>query len=99
MIDLVLALALARVLAGETPGCPVEAKIAAAHVHSRNAVWFGDAEPAKTDWAVALVWATLPDPSDGAQYFIGPGDAARMPWLQERTARWECGGTWVEAWR
>lgn len=96
---LLAALALARILAGETPGCPVEAKVAAAHVHSRNVVWFGDGEPTATDLAVALVWRSWPDPTDGAGFFVGPGDARRMPWLRERTGRWVCDGTWVEAWR
>ena len=95
---LLAALALARILAGETPDCPVEAKIAAAHVHSRNVVWFGDGEPTATDLAVALVWRSWPDPARGAGFFIGPGDARRMPWLRERTGRWVCAGTWVEAW-
>ena len=96
---LLAALALARIMAGETPGCPTEAKIAMAHVYQRNPVWYGNAEPTATDVAVSLVWQTLPDPTNGARFFVGPGDAPRMPWLQERTARWECAATWVEAWR
>lgn len=98
MRELMAAMALAAVLAGETPGCPVEAKIAAAHVASRNEVWFARATPGAVDLAVALVWEALPDPTAGAGYFIGPGDAARMGWLEQRTGRWECAGTWVESW-
>jgi hypothetical protein len=30
---------------------------------------------------------------------IGPGDAAKMTGLGERTAHFECSGTWLEAYR
>lgn len=100
-----LALALARIVAGETPGCPFEAKVAAVQVfQNRQAAhieggWFGDGDPGPDDWA-AVQWAgEMPDLVDGALFFIGPGDQRRMPWLQERTGRWVCGGTWVESWR
>jgi hypothetical protein len=106
MRALVISLALlARIVAGETPSCPFDAKVAAVQVYeNRQAAgidggWFGDAEPTLDDW-LAVRWAgELPDLVDGALYFIGPGDGARMPWLKERTGRWECKGTWVEAWR
>jgi len=103
---LLLIIELARVLAGETPGCPVEAKIAAAHVAANRIEagieggWFGDADPEQVDIAVSVYWNRFPDPTDGALYFIGPGDAVKMPWLQERTTkRYQCDGTWVEAWK
>lgn len=98
------ALEIARILAGETSSCPVEAKIAAAHVAANRIEagidegWFGNADPDPVDVAVALYWQRFPDPTDGALYFIGPGDAAKMPWLTKRTGRWDCPGTWVESW-
>ena len=61
---LTLALELARVIAGETPGCPVEAKLAVAHVAANRVEqgivayplegWFGDADPEPIDLVVAL---------------------------------------------
>lgn len=102
-----IALELARVIAGETPGCPVEAKLAVAHVAANRLEqgvvenlldgWFGDAEPTATDLAVALWWNSFPDPSDGAIWMIGPGD--NLPWKTERTGRWECPATSVETWK
>lgn len=99
-------LVLAAILAGETPGCSLEAKIAGAQV-ARNRLeagieggWFAQAEPEPIDVrAVLLARTGWPDLVDGAIYFIGPGDAAKMPWLRERTGRWMCAGTWVESWR
>lgn len=105
MTQLLLALALARIIAGETPGCPTDAKFAVAHVWANRIEagitggWFGDADPAPTDVQVALTFTALPDPTAGALYAIGPGDAAKMPWLETRTRRWECVGTFVEVWR
>jgi hypothetical protein len=102
---LLIALIFARVIAGETPGCPVEAKLAAAHVAANrlemglNGGWYGDADPKAIDVAVALYWQRFPDPTDGALYFIGPGDIDKMPWLKQRTGRWECAHTWVESWQ
>lgn len=91
-------LALARIIAGETSGCPMEAKIAVAHVASRNAVWFGDADPTAADLAVALVWHELPDPSRGAVFAIGPGDFAKVErFVGPATGLWHCGpGDFVE---
>jgi len=102
---ILIALELARVIAGETPGCPVEAKLAVAHVAANRIEvgikggWFGDADPQPIDTAVARLWDRFPDPTDGALYLIGPGDAVKMPWLRERTGRWDCSGTWMESWR
>ncbi len=98
MTNLLLALALARVIAGEAPGCPIDAKLAVANVHSRNAVWFGDAAPAAIDLYVALRWQDYADPTGGAAYLIHPTDRVRMPWLVEQTAAWTCPGTALEAW-
>lgn len=96
---------MARIVAGETPGCGFEAKAAAVQVMAnREAVgitggWFGAGQPQQDDW-LAVQWAAqMPDLVDGALYFIGPGDAERMPWLVRRTGRWECAGTWVESWQ
>lgn len=100
MLALMEALALARVIAGETPGCGFEAKLAVAHVAQRNAVWYGDAEPGALDLAAALWWSRWPDPTDGALFLLGPGDAAKLAGhLGERTGRWVCPGTFVESWR
>ncbi len=105
MGEFVSVLALAAILAGETPGCAFDAKIAAVQVmENRTAAgieggWFGRGEPTVDDW-LAVQWASdWPDLVDGALYFIGPGDAERMDWLAERTGRWVCDGTWVESWR
>lgn len=97
---MVAALELARVIAGETPGCPVEAKLAVGHVHSRNMVWYGDADPKPVDLIVALTWQNWPDPTAGAQYLLGPHDAAKLAGhLGARSARWQCPGTFVEAYQ
>lgn len=105
MRTLLLALALARIVAGETPTCGFEAKVAAVQVYRNRQTagieggWFGDADPGPDDW-LAVRWASqMPDLVDGALFFIGPGDRRRMPWLRERTGRWECAGTWVESWK
>lgn len=105
MGELLSALALAVIVAGETPGCGFEAKAAAVQVASNRAEagivggWFGRGEPTADDWLAVLYGDDLPDLVDEALYFIGPGDAERMDWLAERTGRWVCDGTWVEAWR
>lgn len=109
VILLVVALSLppdfARVVAEETRGCGWDAKVAAVQVAGNRLAagidggWFGDDEPTRLD-VLAVLWARrLPDQVNGALYFIGPGDARRMPWLRTRTGRWECNGTWVESWR
>ena len=99
MTNILLALALARIIAGEAPGCPIEAKLAVANVHSRNVIWFGDAEPTALDVWAALNWQQFPDPTSGAVYLIHPADRERMPWLVERTAAWTCSATELEAWK
>lgn len=92
-------------MAGEAPGCPIEAKVAIGHVYNNRIAagidggWFGDAEPTATDWQIAATFQLWPDPTQGALYAIGPGDASKMPWLRERTGRWECSGTWIETWQ
>lgn len=97
---MVAALELARVIAGETPGCPVEAKLAVGHVHSRNGTWYGNASPTAVDVIVALTWQNWPDPTDGALYLLGPGDAAKLAEdLGTRSAHWICPGTFVEAYQ
>lgn len=102
---ILLALELARVIAGETPGCPVEAKLAVAHVAANrieagiDGGWFGDGDPTPVDLALALYWDRFRDPTAGALWMIGPGDV--LPWIDEsnRTGRWECPATWVETYR
>lgn len=105
MAETFVALALAVIVAGETPGCPFEAKAAAVQVAANRTEagieggWFGRGEPTVDDW-LAVRWASdWPDLVDGALYFVGPGDAERMDWLSVRTGRWVCDGTWVESWR
>ena len=99
MTQLIASLALAAIIAGEAPGCPFEAKIAVAHVAQRNTVWYASAEPTTSDILAALTFAQYPDPTDGALFLIGPGDAAKMTGLGKRTARFECNGTWLEAYK
>ena len=98
MTNLLAALALAAIIAGEAPGCSAEAKLAVANVHSRNAVWYGNAQPTALDIYVALNWQHYPDPTGGAAFLIHPTDRLRMPWLVEQTAAWTCNGTALEAW-
>lgn len=104
-------LELARIIAGEAPGCPIDAKIAVAKVvyNRRNQGvveqwsdgWFGNRDPQQIDFAVAVLHSAFPDPSRGAVYLIGPGDKEKMPWLHNShpTARWKCNGTVLEAYR
>lgn len=99
MSNLLAALALAAIIAGEAPGCSAEAKLAVANVHSRNAVWYGNAQPTALDLYVALNWQQYPDPTHGATYLIHPTDRERMPWLVEQTGAWTCASTELEAWR
>jgi len=99
MSNLLAALALAAVIAGEAPGCPLDAKLAVAHVAQRNDVWYGSAEPTALDLFVALNWQHYPDPTGGAAFLVHPDDVQRMPWLVERTAAWTCAGTALEAWK
>lgn len=55
MAEMIAALALAVILAGETPGCPFEAKVAAVQVMENRAAegieggWFGHGEPTLDD--------------------------------------------------
>lgn len=99
MRELLIALALARIIAGEAPGCDMTAKLAVAHVYQRNRVWFGDADPTAADLWAALNWRRFPDPTHGAQYLIHPDDRRKMPWLREQMAQWTCQHTELEAWR
>lgn len=105
LLTALLLVSLAWIIAGETPGCPLPAKIAAVQVYqNRQAAgieggWFGWAEPGQDDVLAVRAARWWPDLVDGALFFIGPGDAGRMPWLTERTGRWVCRGTWVESWR
>ena len=98
------ALELAHILAGETPGCPVDAKVAVAQVFANRQQaqivggWFGWDDPTVTDLAVALTWQAWPDLTAGALYAVGPGDADKMPWLNRPTGHWDCGGTTITTW-
>lgn len=104
MIRFLAALALARIIAGESAGCPLEAKIAIAHVHANRIEqgirggWFGDADPGADDLVVALVWRRLADPSRGALFAIGPGDLAKVePFVGPASGFWHCGpGDFIE---
>lgn len=111
MRNLLIFLELARVIAGEAPGCSLGAKLAVAWVADNRVQqgvvnrwrdgWYGDRDPGSADIAVALLWQTFPDPTDGALYLIGPHDKAKMPWLKnmKRSARWKCAGTSLEAYK
>lgn len=105
MRELLAALALAWTIAGEAPTCPPVGKLAVAHVAQRNPVWAASARPAAEDVAIALVWRSLPDPTGGAQYLIGPGDAQhpameRLLAGRTNTLHVACGGSdFVEAWK
>jgi hypothetical protein len=111
MTQILIALQLARVIAGEAPGCSIDAKLAVAWVADNRVQqrvvekwregWYGDRAPQATDLAVALLWPSLPDPTGGATFLVGPGDAPRMPWLagMTRARRWQCPGTYLEAYR
>lgn len=106
MSKLLLILAMARIIAGEAPACPLEAKIAVANVmQNRTAAgitggWYGDREPEAADIAVAWLAAQgrLPQLAPDALYAIGPGDKAKMPWLAgtEPALSFACPGTWIE---
>ena len=106
MMRLLALLAAARIISGEAPGCPVEAKIAVANVMQNRAAagitggWYGDREPAAADVAVAWLAETgdLPNVAGDALYAIGPGDKARMPWLKDAAALrvFRCPGTRIE---
>ena len=97
MKELLVALQLARILAGETPGCPVEAKISAAHVYQVNDVWYGDANPQPADIWIAFNWSKTKNPTPGAQYFVSPADVKKMPFLKKMLREWHCKGTTVRA--
>ena len=97
--------ALAAIIAGEAPGCSLEAKIAVGQVHANrieagiDGGWFGYDDPTLADVQAAMVASAYPDTVAGALYMIGPGDRERMPWLTERTGRWDCPGTFLDSWR
>jgi len=95
--ELIIALELARILAGETPGCPVETKVAAAYVWKVNKVWYGDAEPQAIDIWVALNWEEQENPTPDAEFFVHPTDVKRMPFLNKMLQEWHCKDTTVRA--
>ena len=106
MMKFLALLAAARIISGEAPGCPVEAKIAVANVMQNRAAagitggWYGDRQPAAADLAVAWLAEkdALPQLAGDALYAIGPGDKARMPWLKDAEAlrSFQCPGTRIE---
>lgn len=60
LTNLLLLLELARIIAGETPGCPLQAKIAVGHVHSRNEVWYGPRHTQRAGLVRSAQLAELP---------------------------------------
>lgn len=101
---------LARVIAGEAVGCPVDAKVAMAYVFEARIEagipggWFGDRKPTTEDVAIAEHYRMWPDETDGALFFISPADRRRMPWLQGgkavMTGEWTCNdGRKLQSWR
>lgn len=111
MRELLIVLQLARIIAGEAPGCSMEAKLAVAKVADNRVTqevvrewrdgWYGDRDPETIDVVVAMLRNTMPDPTGGAVNLIGPHDKAKMPWLEtmEMSGRWVCPGTFLEAYR
>ena len=104
MRSLLLALELARVIAGEAPGCEPITAVAVAQVYHRRIEaniqggWFGWQTPDATDLAVALTWQTWPNVTGEALYMLGPGDTEKVTWV--KTAMWsiECNDTTLTAW-
>lgn len=101
---------LARVIAGEAVGCPMEAKLAVAHTWQNRIEagieggWFGDRMPTDMDIFIAENYRVWPDPTDGAMYMISPADRAKMPWLSDAkaimTGEWVCrDGRKLQSWR
>ena len=111
MINILIALQLARMIAGEAPGCSLEAKLAVAWVADNRVQqgivqewregWYGDRDPETIDVVVALLWRSIPDPTSGAINLIGPDDLAKMPWLDTMELTWheQCVGTSLSAYR
>lgn len=69
---------LASILAGESPTCDFQTKLALAHISERNPVWYARGEPTSLDLVVALLYRYFPDPSLGAYFALGPGDLERL---------------------
>lgn len=105
MTALLWVVILARIIAGEAPGCPMEAKIAVAHVwYNRieagiEGGWFGDRDPTAEDLIAAATFLRYDDPTDGALYMLGPGDLEKVPWAGEETGHWTCDGTSLTSYR
>jgi hypothetical protein len=104
--NIVLLLELASILAGETPACPIEAKISAADVWEVNSVWYGRGNAQFIDYQVAFGYKYHPNPTPGAKYFIHPNDAKKMrSFLKELIKEWVCVDahgnvvTIVQAWK
>lgn len=97
MRNLLLALELARILAGETPTCPIEAKISAAYVWEVNKVWYAEGEPTALDYYVALNYTKHPNPTPNAKFFVSPADVKNMPFLGDMLQEWVCIDTTVRA--
>lgn len=97
MKNLLLVLELARILAGETPTCPIEAKVSAAYVWEENKVWYGNSEPTALDLYVAFNYTKYPNPTPGAKFFVSPTDVKNMPFLNDILEEWVCIDTTVRA--
>lgn len=97
MKNLLLILELARILAGETPTCPIEAKISAAYVWEVNKVWYANKEPTALDYYVAFNYTKYPNPTPGAKFFVNKTDVKNMPFLGDMLQEWICTGTTVRA--
>lgn len=94
------ALLLASILAGESPTCNFETKLALAHISERNSVWYARGKPTDLDLTVALLYRFLPDPSLGAYYALGPGDLERMDTsVGIRTRTFSCPATTITTYR
>ena len=70
MQELILVLALAATLSGETPACSIEAKVGAAYVYEVNSTWFASNTPSAEDIYVAFWYRNHDNPAPGAKYFM-----------------------------
>lgn len=64
----------AGVIQGESGVCPTEAKVAIAHLYSRNTEMYGWQKPNREAMRIAFSWQHLPDYSRGAVHAFSKED-------------------------
>ena len=76
METIVSVLLLASIISGETGNiCPTEAKIAIAHIYSRNTIFYAlDRNFSAIDLAVSMNWQRIKDTSNGAEFIFSEDD-------------------------